>query len=72
MIMFCYKSGNSMMPAACYKSSNLIMINLIIIIKIRFIYFKKDEIDRSYVKSNARLYAKSHDYKSCNYGVTNL
>ena len=44
MTMPCYKSGKSIMTAACYKGGKSMMTSLIII-KIRFVYFLKDEVD---------------------------
>ena len=45
------------MTAACYKGSKLIMTSLIII-KISFIYFSKDEVNGSYIRSHTRLHAR--------------
>ena len=45
------------------------MMTSLIIIKIRFICFKKDEIDRSCIKSHAKSYAKLHNYKFYNHSV---
>ena len=76
MTVLYYKSSKTIMTTACYKSGKSIMTNLIII-KIKFIYFPKDEVCGSYVKlyaklhtrsntrSNTRSYIRSHDYKSC-------
>ena len=44
------------------------MIMSLIIMKIIFICFYKDDISRSRIKSNAR----SYDYKSCDHGITLL
>ena len=60
-----YKSGKLIMTAAHYESGKLMMTSLIII-KIRFICFSKDEIGVSRVRSHAR----SHNYKSRDHGVT--
>ena len=62
--MFCYKDGKSIIRAFYYKSSKSIMINLIII-KIKFIYFQKDEVFWSCVKA----YSKSRNYRFCDHGV---
>ena len=77
MTISCYKSGNSIMIAAHYKGSELIIMSLIII-KIRFVCFQKDEVNRLYVKSytgsHTRSYTRSciqlHNYKSCDHGIT--
>ena len=68
MIMPCYKNDILMMKVACDKRGKLMMTNLIII-KVKFVYFKKDEVGKSGVWSNARLCASSNDYRSCDYGV---
>ena len=38
-MMFCYKSGKTMMMAAYYKGGKLLMTSLIIIMKIKFVCF---------------------------------
>lgn len=59
----------SMMTATCYEGGKTMMTSLIII-KIKFICFKEDEIGGSYVQSHARSRARSYDHKSRDYGVT--
>ena len=58
-----------MIRVACYNGGKLIMTSLIII-KIKFVCFQKDEVDKSHVSSHTRSHTKSHDYSSCDYGVT--
>ena len=45
MRIFQYKSVKSIMIAACHKSGKSIITSLIIIIKIKFICFSKNEVD---------------------------
>ena len=64
MIMPCYGTAESVMMAAYYKGGKLMMTSLIIM-KIRFVCFQEDEVAGSCVESRAR----SHDHRSCDYGV---
>ena len=57
--MLFYKDGKWMMMVAYYKDGKSMMTSLIII-KIRFISFKKDEISRSHIKSDTNLHAESN------------
>ena len=75
IIMPHYKSGKSIMTAACYKDGKSIITSLIIM-KISFVCFKEDEIDKSGIRSHARSYARSrarsHDHRSYNYGIIRI
>ena len=72
MTMPCYKNGESLMMAACYKSSNnddksdnnedkVCLLSK----KIRF----GESCVKSHARSYARLHARSYDHRSCNNGV---
>ena len=55
----------------CYKGNKSLIANLIIM-KIRFICFSKDEIGGLCVRSYVRLHTRLRDYKSYDYGVIHL
>ena len=67
--MTCFKSGKSVMTAACYKGDESMMTSLIIMTR-KFVCFQKDEVDGSRVRSNARLHARLHDYRSYDHSIT--
>ena len=54
MTIPCYKSGKSMIIAACYKGGKLMMTNLIII-KIKIICYEEDKVGGLYVRLYARV-----------------
>ena len=60
-----YEIGKSMITTACYKDGNL-MITSLIIIKISFVCFQKDEVGGSRVRSHA----KSYDHRSYDHSIT--
>ena len=75
--MLYYKNSMFMMTATYYKDNKSMMTSLIIM-KIKFVCFKENKVDKSFVRLYARLYArlhirlctKSHDYMSCDHSVT--
>ena len=79
MTMLCCKNAKLIMTTACYKDAKSMMTNLIII-KIRFIYFKEDKICESCVKSYARSrassyarsYTRSCNHNFCDHGVIDI
>ena len=66
--MFNYQDNKSIITASYYKRDKLMMTSLKIM-QISFLWFKKNEVDqshvRSYVWSNAQLY----NYIYCDYSV---
>ena len=72
MTMPCYESGKTIMTAACYKGGKLMITSLIIIMKIRFVYFQENEADGSYVRLHAGSHSKSYNYRSCDHGVIRI
>ena len=53
------------MGKSCYK----LMLTSLIIIKIRFVQFEKNEVDNLHIKSHGRLYSRLYDNRSYDYGI---
>ena len=68
MTVSCYKNGKSILIAACYKGGKS-MITSLIIIKIRFVYFSKDEFGGLYIGLHTRSCARLHNHRFCDHGV---
>ena len=64
-----YTNGKLMITAVWYKDGKSIITSLIII-KIRFVYFKKDNVGRLCIRLYGRSRFRSNNYRSCNHSLT--